>query len=282
MAKGGNSQSFKKYSPTEHSKLWNCSKQEIIEDIARRNGVQKRKLKQEEYKPIKDPKVRVILRMVASNGSKSYWYYLKVEGHKPFTTKIPVDIRPIPSAAQIKRNPETWWVESKHRTLLEVEILSLRAFLSVTRTGAIMRKISKVREDSPVFYFLEALKSWGFDDDLIEKIELEEIGTYRLEQLCSKHFTLTPELHDRYWDSTFSRIKEKNDDRVESNVSASRKEKADNTLAKALDWTPDKPLDWLRHKDKIVMGDAYTLSGRFQFRYPKFAQRFKKLTSEKS
>jgi hypothetical protein len=259
---------FRKYSPSEFNALWNLSKRKILKDIHTRNGVQRRKTKAESFRS-KNRDVKIVPRVSSRGGN---WFYLKITGHTPFSTREIMDIK-VPSKERIKSDPDGWWKKSTKADFLELEIESARRYLSFV---PIIKGLSMLNEQfflRPVFYFIAALEDWGFDREMITAFEHEEIGAERLRIVCDRFFKPSEELRRRKSQKFAAELappalsEEENQKRLDT-----YKEWAERNR-KCVKWQPGQPMDWRSHPDRYVGHDMDALNARFRARYPDFVKR---------
>ena len=276
---------FDKYSPSEYAALWNLSKREVIEDIANRNGVERRKISDPKPFQYKEPTVRVLARKVKSGESSSSWFYLRIEGYTPFTTKIRMDIEGSEGSKQGKED-QAWWKKSKYAQLLEVEVRSAKAFVIQTQMGVQMGKTFPAISNSPVQFLLAALEDWGFHDS-INALEFDEIGPDRLFHFCKTYFRPTEELRARFHSRLWKKAKDTpvivSDEQLAKDAKRNAKDKA--REQNCVEWAPGKPIDWnpetgtgwRLNPETLVMGDLHVLADRFELRYPRVAASIKEV-----
>lgn len=255
---------FRKYTRREHEALWDIPKREILEDLIRRNGVQRRRFKPIELPDEKVRKVRIISRTSAHGGT---WYYLRIQGFPPFTTKIRVDISS--AKDQQEADPDNWWRISKHAELLRVELQSAESFISMHEEAA---SPSVPPPPKSILYFRHALSMWGYDGAAFARDMIEnETGFWQFVRLCERYFTPTPEAEKLYNEAvSFDEI---------DGVPLEKWDKEAERFAQGyIHWQPGDPIDLDAEDGPASV--TYALSRRFMARYPEAVQSIRTRSSE--
>jgi D-mannonate dehydratase len=277
MSKGASqtakaSRSFKKLTQKEFDQLFHLSKIEILNTILERGGVQKRAIKEvkPKPKPRKVPKVMVTMRTLPNGG---HWFYLKIQGHRHFTTKLMMDIRPIPSVKDIKANPD-WWKSSSNAEQLEIERLSAYSFMQSLDISRVHLGIPNTPSSKMSFYM--AIVEAGFDSQLFDAL-YHEIGEPQMARILNDYFTLSEaEAVERQ----FGSMKPDTDNLPDEEIAVRAKrleeyQKSEARKAQCINWKPGESMEWRLRTDKLVMPDMYNLADRFKSRYPEQAKAIK-------
>jgi hypothetical protein len=129
-----------------------------------------------------------------------------------------------------------------------------------------------------MFYY--ALQDWGFDTQLMEDLETQEIGHERLPEFLNKYFTKSDtkiqELKQR---AQSNRVRDAlaKEASVENNSQRDEqryriKQEDEIKRDRCINWQEGEPQDWRRRKDKLMAIDTDNLAARFRKRYPKVAK----------